>query len=368
MNRLAISAALMATTTSVAFAGGIERSNQSVNILFEDGNYLEFSIGSVDPHVSGVGGVYSPTNGGQSGDMAPQYTQFYGAYKHAFNDKFDAAIIFHEPFGADVAYPAAPYFATGSVADLNAHEIAGILKYNANENFSFYGGLRYQTLEATANIPFISSYDAVGSKDGAYGYLLGAAYERPDIALRVSLTYNSKVSHEMKTVESSAALGAGNSSVTEVDSPQSVNLEFQSGVAADTLVFGSVRWVNWSDYHISPADYGTLTGGASLVSYTDDVFTYTLGVGRKFSESWSGALSAGYEKSNGGYQSNLNPTDGQFSVSLGGTYTHDNMKVTAGVKYIMVGDAETTLGLGGTAASFQDNDALAFGLRVGFAL
>ncbi|WP_236939963.1 OmpP1/FadL family transporter [Falsihalocynthiibacter arcticus] len=300
--------------------------------------------------------------------MAPAYTQFSGAYKHSFSDKLDAAIIIDEPFGADVAYPSAPYFATGSVAELNTAAITGILKYNINEGYSVFGGLRYETLEATANIPFVSSYDAVGSKNGAFGYLVGAAYERPDIALRVALTYNSKISHDLETTESSAALGADNTSVTEVNSPQSVNLEFQSGVAEDTLVFGSIRWVNWSDYDISPTDYATLTGGGSLVSYEDDVFTYTLGVGRKFSDSWSGAISAGYEKSNGGYQSNLNPTDGQFSVGLGGTYTRENMKITAGVKYVMIGDAETTLGLGGPASSFQDNNALAFGLRIGLAL
>ena len=40
---------------------------------------------------------------------------------------------------------------------------------------------------------------------------------------------------------------------TDVDTPQSVQLDFQTGVAPKTLVFGYVRWVDWSEFSISPA-------------------------------------------------------------------------------------------------------------------
>ncbi len=36
------------------------------------------------------------------------------------------------------------------------------------------------------------------NKDFQFGYLLGAAYEIPDIALRVALTYESKTKHKFK--------------------------------------------------------------------------------------------------------------------------------------------------------------------------
>ncbi len=136
-------------------------------------------------------------------------------------------------------------------------------------------------------------------------------------------------------------------------------------MAPDTLLFGGVRWVEWSKFDISPAHYAALTGGASLVSYADDVFTYNLGVGRRLNETWSVAASATYEKANGGFASNLGPTDGKTSLGLGVTYSNSPMKVTAGVSYTWIGDATTSVG-GALAGSFTDNSALAFGMKVGF--
>ena len=62
-------AAGMAVAATTATAGGIERTAQSVAPIFEDGNYFEFSIGSVQPEVTGS------VAGTASGDMAADYTQ-----------------------------------------------------------------------------------------------------------------------------------------------------------------------------------------------------------------------------------------------------------------------------------------------------
>tara|TARA_R110002167_G_scaffold306283_3_gene510954 strand:+ start:44209 stop:44724 length:516 start_codon:yes stop_codon:yes gene_type:complete len=169
--------------------------------------------------------------------------------------------------------------------------------------------------------------------------------------MRVALTYSSAIDLEL---DGTGAGGLGDLTATM---PQSVNLEFQSGVAADTLVFGSVRWAEWSQAHITDAVFG------ELVSWDDDVLTYTLGVGRKFSDKFSGAVSVGYEKELGGAVSNLSAKDGYTSISVGGTYTLDNgIELTGGVRYIMVGDATTeTIG-----AVFADNSAVAVGLKVAY--
>ena len=173
-------------------------------------------------------------------------------------------------------------------------------------------------------------------------------------------------------------------STTTVNSPQSVNLDFQSGVAKDTLVFGSVRWANWSAFEIAPTNYLAAPSNVyrdALVSYQDDTFTYTLGVGRKFNETWSGAVFVSHETGKGGYSGNLGPTDGSTAIGVAANYKRDNMKITAGVRYVMIGDAETEIpaavviggggacsssGDCGTFSNFRDNHAIAFGLRVGF--
>lgn len=365
-----------ALTGGAALAGGVDRSGQSVVVLFEKGNYAEFSLGMVTPKVSGVGAgaavsAVTPTPGQSSGDMAGDYFTFSGAYKHRFNDRISAAIIFDQPFGANVDYPSgSTYYARGSTAELTSNAVTGVMKYTLPSNISFIGGLRYQTLSAKAKVPFVTAaptfapYTANGKADSAVGYLIGAAFEKPEIALRVALTYNSKVKHELATSETSVA--GALSSTTPINTPQSVNLEVQSGIAKDTLLFGSVRWVEWSKFDVTPTQYKGLTGGKSLVSYDSDTISYTLGLGRKFNDQWSGAVTLGYEAPTGGFASNLGPTDGYWSIGIGGSYTRDNMKISGGIRYVSIGDADTTLGGNVAAANFSGNSAIGAGIKLGF--
>ncbi|WP_114287285.1 hypothetical protein [Candidatus Halocynthiibacter alkanivorans] len=370
MKKVLTAAAALAVGATGAYAGGIERTTQSVGVLFEEGNYAEFSFASVSPDVSGTSTVFSGFSGASSGDMAETYTKAGAAMKIQISDRLSAAVIFDQPFGADVNYGDADdpfYFAVNSTAVLNTTAITALLKYTSSEYASVYGGLRYQSMDAVASIPFVDNYAVTGEKDSGVGYVLGAAYEKPDIALRVALTYNSAIDHAFDTSETSDTFGT-RASTTEVSTPQSVNLEVQSGIAADTLLFGSVRWVDWSDFDISPADYGLLTSGNSLVSYDDDTVTYSIGLGRKFSEMWSGAVTVDYEETLGGFTSNLGPTDGRLSVGLGGSYTNGNVKVSGGISYSWIGEADTTLNDINAASNFEDNTGLGIGFKIGYTL
>ena len=357
MNRFLSSAGVFALCTGTAMAGGIDRSGQSVLSVFEKGDYVELSFGSISPDVSGTAVVAA--GGATSGDMTGDYFQMGMAVKTNLRDGLDVALIFDQPFGADVDYPTGTgYYAQGTTAKLKTSALTFVGKYTLPSNISLLAGLRYQTFSAEASVPFIGGYTAVGEGDGGVGYLVGVAYEKPEIALRVALTYNSKIEHSLTTTEFGAAV-----SQTELETPQSVNLEFQSGVAKDTLVFGSIRWVDWSSFTIDPALYPPLS---PLVSYNGDYTTYALGVGRKFSDNWSGAITVGYEKPIGGFSSNLGPNDGQRSIGIGATYTKDNMKITGGVRYVDVGDAQPALPTLAPSANFNDNSAVGFGLKISY--
>ncbi|MGG7646340.1 OmpP1/FadL family transporter [Rhodovulum sp. YNF3179] len=374
MKRLPVIMAALAASATAASAGGIDRSGQGIGVIFEEGNYAQLSFGSVTPDVSGTDVGFA--TGASSGDMTGDYTQFGAAYKHDFGNGFSAALIFDQPFGADVDYPAGTgYFAQATTAELDSNALTALVKYTTAQNFSVYGGLRYQTLSAKADIPFATApagvpfpgapYSVNGERDGALGYLVGAAYERPDIALRVALTYNSPVEHELPTTESSV-LGP-TSSTTSIETPQSLNLDFQTGIAEDTLLFGSARWVEWSEFVIAPQAYQTFVR-SPLISYDDDTITYSLGLGRRFNENWSGAVTLGYEPATGGYTGNLGPTDGFRSIGVGATYTRGNMKITGGVRYVDIGDAESEIASRNIAPAgdFDDNHAVGVGLQVGF--
>lgn len=357
------SVGVIALCAGSAMAGGIDRSGQSIAAIFEKGNYVELSFGSISPNVAGVTTAFALGGpGNASGNMAADYIQLGAAVKMNMTDNIDVALIFDQPFGANVDYPTGTsYYATGTTATLKTNAITFVGKYTLPSNVSVLAGLRYQTFSAEASIPFVANYTATGEKDGGVGYVVGIAYEKPEIALRVALTYNSEIDHSLPTSENSL-LGASVGDTT-LTTPQSANLEFQSGIAKDTLLFGSIRWVDWSSFVIDPAAYPPAT---PLVSYNGDYTTYTLGVGRKFNDNWSGAVTLGYEKPIGGFSSNLGPTDGQRSISIGATYTKDNMKITGGVRYVDIGDAQPTLNGTNASANFNGNHAVAIGMKVSY--
>ena len=373
MKHITTALGALALSTSLAQAGGIDRSGQSISAIFEKGNYVELSFGRVKPKVSGTQQLTvsdDSKTGALSGDMAADYNQVGLAVKTNLSEKLDLGLILDQPFGANVAYPliintSGAYYAATSTATLKTSAITSVLKYRTSENFSVFGGLRYETMSAEASVPFVAGYTVKSDSSSAMGYLVGVAYEKPEIALRVALTYNSKIKHNF-TVDETLSTPAALTAATTVNSPQSVNLEMQSGVAKDTLAFASVRWVNWSAFDISPNLYKVATSGKSLVSYDDDTITYTLGVGRKFSDNWAGSISLGYEKSTGGYASNLGPTDGRISVTVGAAYTMDKVKISGGLSYIQIGDAQTTLTSTSASGSFTSNHAVGAGMKIAY--
>lgn len=364
MRRVLMTVSATALTATGAYAGGIERSTQSVAILFEQGNYVEFSLGDVSPNVSGTQQSFLPPGsiGASSGDMAGDYTTWSLGVKAAITDKLDFALVLDEPIGADVNYKAGSGYAyANSTATVDSNALTGMLRYKLTPAFSVIGGARVVQTEGVVSL--FNGYEMTADKETDWGYLVGVAWEKPEIAARVSLTYSSAIDHDFTAEESVVA------TPTEFTTtiPQSLNLEAQTGIAADTLLFGSIRWVDWSEFVIAPPGYVNAFGD-NLVDYDGDTITYSIGLGRRFNETWSAAVTASYEDAIGGFSGNLGPTDGATSVGIATTYTSGPMKITGGVRYVWLGDTETESPIfaGTTLGEFEDNEGVAVGLRVGY--
>ncbi len=327
--KLAIAVSL---TASAAHAGGVDRSGQDIGFIFEKGGYVALSYGSVKPTVEATSGFY--------GDIAVDYSSTSLAFKMDLNDKLSLGLLMDQPYGADIAYPAP----VSAGAELNTSAITALARYKLNDAFSVHGGLSYTAIDGT--------YDAAGpggvttiNRSTDVGYALGASWEKSEIAARVALTYFSGSNLVDPTSDSS------------FNAPQAVNLDFQTGVAANTLVFGSLRWADWTETAIN-------VDGSDVVTYDEDTVTYSLGVGRKFNDNWSGAVTVGYEAAQGTEASKLAPTDGSMSLGLGITYTMDNIKITGGMRFVKLGDTFTTgLPVGNTWA---DNTATAAGVEIAY--
>ena len=374
MKRLTCAASVTVLATAPAFSAGIERRGDPSQILFEEGeNYVEFSVTSVDPDVSGVARPGLP--GTPTGDIQDRYQNYTLGYKYKLNDRVALAFVIDEPVGADVTYDAPDAFSGGaffgtSFAEVDSVRYTGMARYKATERVSVYGGVSYVGLSGSLEVfspttggpttppnpsaGAVGTYNLTVNKDFQVGYMLGAAYEVPDIALRVALTYESKTEHEFDD---------NTGRPFEVELPQAITLHAQSGIAADTLLFGSVRWREWSEFQVAPQDFlsfRTLPPQTTPIAFgTDDIYTYRLGLGRRIDENWSGAFILGYEDQTDNQVGNLEGTDGFISYTVALTHETESWDVTGAISYIDINDATTSV------ASFSGNDAVAFGLKVG---
>ena len=342
MKKVTTAGAVLLMTTTMVSAGGIDRSGQSVGVIFEDGNYVELGFGYVMPELTGkfMGAV-------DSGNIAPDYSQLSAGLKTQTTDQLSLAVIIDQPFGADVSYEEAGYPLNGSNAKVETTGVTVLARYAISDLLSVHGGLRQTTAKGVYDVTAPAVYQSTYSSDSGLGFVVGGAYERKDIALRIALTYNSEVD---------LALDGSVGDLTTT-LPESVNLDFQTGIAADTLLFGSVRWVAWDGFALTDSIAG------DILSYDDDVVTYNIGVGRRINEQLSASVSIGYEESTGEITGNLGPTDGFLSVQLGAAYLLDNgVEVSAGVRYADLGDATTSI----IGAEFEDNSAIGIGMKVAY--
>lgn len=374
---LALGAALMATGAS---AIGIDRSNQDVTAIFEEGNVAELSFGRVLPDLSGK-------DRGLAGDydnVGEEFNNFSASVKMDFGRGFSAALIADQPFGADILYEGDPgtTFFGGTSANLDSTALTLVGRYRINESFSLHAGVRRETLEGAITLsgraygpvfdgatPTLNGYAVDLDENSANGYVIGAAYEKPEIALRVALTYNSAIEHDFDTTESLAGNVVA-SGTTTVETPESWNLDMQTGIAANTLVFANIRYAAYEDTLVSPDFFAGATGGLSLTDI-DDNYSAQIGLGRKFSDAFSGQIAVGVEPEGDERISPLDPTDGKGWVSLGGAYNMEAVTISGGIRYTKLGDASPqtrnpATGLREDRADFTDSSAVALGMSVAY--
>ncbi|QIE44394.1 hypothetical protein G5B38_01965 [Pseudohalocynthiibacter aestuariivivens] len=357
-------ASAMTLAAGAATAGGLDRSGTPIDIIFEKGNYAELSFGFAAPDVTG-----NDILGNSIPNIANDFAMVGAAVKMQFSDTFSVGVIFDQPYAADVSYSGnrLTTMLGGTSADASSNALTILLKYNLSDRLSIYGGPRVVeadgdiTLSGRAYGPLNGNNYSFDSSRGI-GYVVGAAYEIPDIAFRASLTYHSNVRLDLNTTITPFGGGPIPVGSTQAKLPESIKLAVQSGVAKDTLVFGSVRWSNWSEFKLDPA------GLTPNLAELDDSIIYEIGVGRKFSDKFSASISYAYDHSDGNdLVSPLGPRDGEQSISVGGKYqVTDAINVSGGIKYIWFGDARPETGTPDVArGAFNSNTAIAAGFKVG---
>jgi long-chain fatty acid transport protein len=367
MKRTLLSFAVLGAmlATGMTQAGGFDRTGQDTSIMLKEGSMVEITSVSVNPKITGTQAGATPG----TGEVAPNYSFTNLGFRTNVSDNFAIAIIQENPFGANIDYTLGTVGASwgGLKAKVESSSTTLLTSYDM-DNLTVYGGLKNQSLSASATNPLVKAYTITSTADSSLGYVLGVAIENPEIAMKVALTYHSKINHDIAIVENHDLISATPSTL-KTTTPESFNLDFQTGIAENTLFFGTIRQVKWTQMELCPAAYKALTNlsappGICLKDFKDNAISYTLGLGRKFSDHWSGAVTYGKESaSNNNTPSALAPTNGYSKMGLGITYTGEQATVTLGMQKVNNGDVTIASPV---PASMTSNTTLVTAVKIGY--
>ena len=375
--------------SSIAGAAGLDRSGQPSDDFSSSGTVAYMSAFHLSADISGV-----EKDGKVIKSVADDYQSYGYGVKTDVNDKFSVGVFYDQPFGASVLYEGEtslvdykdPDNIKPTTAEVTSYNFTGLVGVNLgeNNNFKLYGGPVLQKVEgqvdihgSPAAISALDGYSLNIPKNTEYGYMVGAAYLKPEIGLKAAITYRSEIEHEVNYAE--AIPLAGNLKQTKKDSltlPQSVNIDFQTGLNKTTLLTAKARWVPWGDFKIVPPLLDAVVVGSSkgtikeapLLSYSEDSYQLELGLAKRLSPKLAVSGSVGWDSGAGNPVSPLGPIEGYYSVGLGAKYNMTpNWAMSVGGKYLMLGDADGQLAATKKDLGvFKDNDAYLVGVKLSY--
>ena len=342
---------VLALSATSAHSGGWETGRLDSGVLYQDGNYVETSFGSLNYSINGT------TQSGVTHGMAKDQNRMSVSGKLAIGD-FDIGLTSFSS-GAiqmDGQNPAAGLSVVPS-ADVKVYTQALMVRYKLNDNFSLIGGARQVNLKASSVKTLATTYDVDATKKT--GALYGLAYERPDIALRLEVLRAESLSMPLT---GGATVASGTLVV-----PEATTLNFQTGIAKDTLLMASAHKVSWGTGQITVLG---ASGAPNIGSDFSDTTSYSLGLGRKLSEATSASLTYSWEKGAGTTStSGFTMSNGSQTLSAGVSHKIGAMTISAGLSYTKAGDVTVGVpvpGIGTLSSSYTGNSVKAFGVKVGY--
>ncbi len=340
-------------------SGGLSRDGNDVSFMFNDGSFLEITLKSVTPSITGTS--YTPLGVPTdiSTSVGEEYNTYNVNYKQSLNDKTSLGFQVRTPIGADVLYPSGSAL-SGISVEYDSKSLSILGTYKQSNQFTLLGGLYSQNQNGDVLIPISNNYRATASKDTGTGFIAGGSYAISEIALKASFSYFSEIDTSHATIENGVL-----ETFTNITSPSGWNFDFETGIAANTLAFASVEYQDWDTFVLNPLGFSLATGDA--LYNPESVTTYTVGVGRKFSDTLAGTIQYTLKEETDGTASALAPTDGYYDLSLGLRYTLDNIDFgIGGTMRTYTNDVATTQELqpGVPVGNFTNNSLSGVGISM----
>lgn len=353
---------MLSTLVQPAFAGGLERGGYNIDQLF-DASQFSIQSGVIyvmpqrkltnakDVNTSNLTGGGNLNSRPTSADDTENYAVPYFGLKGGLGD-VDCLVDYSEPFGAHTN-PGTNWAGANNNVEIKieSHNYGATCSYKFDVGpgqARIIGGAFYQEIEGFQEklVSTVPSALGIGTgigrldlNDSAWGWRLGAAYEIPEYAMRASLVYNSRVKYDSLTGTvdltqvrapiaplNSAPFGRITDVYGEAEAPDSLELKLQTGIAPDWLAFGSVKWTNWSvlqSVSLCPtATRGSACGQSNQLTSLDlgyrDGWTIMSGIGHKFNDQWSGAVSLTWDR---GTADGYGAQTDSWTVGLGAAYS-----------------------------------------------
>ncbi|WP_029620583.1 OmpP1/FadL family transporter [Pseudorhizobium marinum] len=389
--------------TSTALAGGLERGGYNIDLLFDEGRFAaESAVTFVAPQreLKNVRDVDTTTGAGTAGggdlndlpnsaDGSESYWVPRIGAKAAIGDAADCMFDYSEPWGAHKNqgrnWAGANEDIETKVESRN-YAVTCSYRFDAGPGqLRLIGGTFYQEVygfqeRLVQEFPAGFALSGVGRLDlegDGWGWRAGVAYEIPEYAFRASLVYNSEVkldditgTLDLSQVNGTPAFGVHGAQ----NMPDVIELKVQSGIAPDWLAFGSVKWTDWSQFQkvrfycdnlASFAGCAQPGGVTSLDLGYRDGWTVSGGVGHKFSEQWSGAVSVTWDR---GTSQDFGTQTDTWTLGVGAAYapTKNVEFRVAGALALLTGGSSNTVVIDGQTygqrANYTFDDDLAAGI------
>lgn len=422
----ALSAAILAATP--AMAGGFDKSGRDFNIIFGDNDVISTSYGmsSIPMAAKIQQGAGNTSSVISSGNILEDINRPQMGFRYHPVADMTCAAQYEQPFGAVVGY-ADDSLAYAHPLDNSQSVSAPISTLYESESLTLacgydfalstgkvtvFGGPKIQEVNGAFDEDLSHSNAATGSSDNLVvdmdggaeiGYILGAAYSIPEIALRASFLYHSQIDYSAEGSISANIPGVTSfvtSGTAQTFTPQTVEIALQSGIAENTLAFVKMRWSEYGKLttlkvygdESTKAQNGLtlaqLKGLSSSIDalvnpevsmFSNDTFDYSIGLGRKLNDkltlgaSFSGSIKLGGKSDDtplGADSTSLRlPGDTAHTVSFGGEYTViPKLKVNGGLAYTFIDEYRVETVSGSYRAEFGKTEATSFQMGMSYEL
>lgn len=372
--------AIATVLSGSALAGGFSRGTANLDGLFGDGFQMYSGMTYVSP-----GRSYQNIMGtmGPSPDQTftnDYYIPYLSVGGH-LGGPLNCVASYTQPYGADSSYIGPLRFDTSAQSfTVDEYGATCSVGFDVGKGRAYFiGGAFYEALDYHQEQDF-TGYINGGQAPGAstldmsgeaWGYRIGIGYEIPEIALRGTLIYRSQTdfnasgayanvpfaaltvadlvnNHNVDPGDAAVIangmyggnLTAGGSSSASL--PQSLELNLRTGVAPGWLVFGQVKWTDWSVLkQIVVVEDIAMQEFSSTSFYFKDGWTVSGGVAHQFTDALAGSVALTWDK---GVTSGYDTLSDTWTLSSGMRFSKDNVALNVGGGAIYFTEAAKTQG------------------------